>query len=105
MSARPYFRPDDAMPSMTLRCSRMNAISTGAVAIRLAAMSASGLRACKESVNEAIGSAVGEVAIVNSLELTRAAFAHPDAVEGASAFLGKRTPSFPSTRPATADRA
>jgi hypothetical protein len=33
-----YFRPEDASPSITRRCSRMNRISTGAIAIRLAAI-------------------------------------------------------------------
>jgi enoyl-CoA hydratase len=63
---------------------------------RLAAGSASGLRACKLAVNAALQDSVGELAIHDSLELTRAAFAHPDAAEGAAAFLAKRSPRFPS---------
>jgi len=36
--ARPYFRPDEARPSITRRCSTTNSTSTGAMAIRLAAI-------------------------------------------------------------------
>ena len=60
----------------------------------LAASSASGLRACKQSANAAIHSALGEVAILDSLELTRRVFAHPDAREGATAFLERRAAVF-----------
>ncbi len=63
---------------------------------RLAGSSASGLRACKLAVNAAVQSDTGEIAIRDSLELTRAVFAHPDAVEGAAAFLARREPRFPS---------
>ncbi|GAA4166446.1 hypothetical protein GCM10022286_31110 [Gryllotalpicola daejeonensis] len=38
-SRRRYFSPEVASPSMTLRCITMNAISTGAIASRLAAIS------------------------------------------------------------------
>jgi enoyl-CoA hydratase len=63
---------------------------------RLATGSASGLRACKLAVNAALQDGAGELAIRESLELTRAAFAHPDAAEGAAAFLARRVPRFPS---------
>lgn len=39
VSATAHFRPEDASPSITRRCSTMNRTSTGAIAIRLAAMS------------------------------------------------------------------
>lgn len=64
---------------------------------RLAASSVSGLRACKLSVNATLGADAGQRVIRESLELTRAAFAHPDAAEGATAFLGKRPAQFPSS--------
>jgi len=63
---------------------------------RLAASSVSGLRACKQALRDAVQFEQGEVAIRESLELTRAAFAHPDAREGASAFIEKRGARFPS---------
>lgn len=37
--ATAHFRPEDASPSITRRCSTMNRTRTGAIAIRLAAMS------------------------------------------------------------------
>lgn len=64
---------------------------------RLASGSANGLRACKVAVNAALQADMGEGAIRASLELTRQAFAHPDAEEGAAAFLGKRPARFPSS--------
>lgn len=63
-------------------------------AARLAASSSSALAACKTAANDAVDAARGERAIRASLELTRSVFAHPDAVEGAAAFLGKRAPRF-----------
>jgi enoyl-CoA hydratase/carnithine racemase len=63
---------------------------------RLAQQSASGLRAGKAAVNDALRSDEGEQAIRHSLDYTRTVFAHPDAVEGAAAFLAKRAPMFPS---------
>lgn len=63
---------------------------------RLAHQSVSGLQACKRALRDAVFAVDGERAIRDSLELTRAAFAHPDAVEGAHAFLEKREPAFPS---------
>lgn len=63
---------------------------------RLATQSASGLRAAKIAIQDALHHETGERAIRESLELTRQAFAHPDAVEGADAFLAKRPARFPS---------
>lgn len=34
-----YLRPEEARPAMTLLCNAMNRMSTGAIAMRLAAMS------------------------------------------------------------------
>lgn len=65
---------------------------------RLAAASASALRACKSAVNAALLGEAGERTIRDSLELTREAFVHPDATEGAAAFLEKRPARFPSSR-------
>jgi enoyl-CoA hydratase/carnithine racemase len=65
-------------------------------ATELANRSASGLRACKQSINIAMERRGSEQAITDSLELFRTAFHHPDAREGARAFLAKRPPSFPS---------
>lgn len=61
---------------------------------RLARSSAGALAACKTSVHDAVDLERGERAIVDSLELTRAVFAHPDAAEGAAAFLEKRPAQF-----------
>lgn len=69
-------------------------------AARLAGSSSSGLRACKAAIHAALQHDAGEAAIIESLELTRAAFAHPDAAEGTAAFLAKRSPIFPSAVPA-----
>lgn len=69
-------------------------------AARLAASSGSGLRACKAAIHAAYQHDAGEAAITASLDLSRSAFAHPDAAEGAAAFLGKRAPEFPSARSA-----
>ncbi len=66
---------------------------------RLAGGSASGLQIAKRAVNDALQTAVGEQAIRDSLELSRQAFAHPDAAEGARAFLDKRPAAFPSAQP------
>lgn len=63
---------------------------------RLAAQSVSGLRACKAAAGAAFGVDHGEREIVASLDLSRRVFAHPDAREGAAAFLARRAPSFPS---------
>ena len=65
-------------------------------AARLAGSSATGLRACKAAIHAALQHDIGEASIRQSLELTRAVFAHPDAAEGMSAFLAKRPPAFPS---------
>lgn len=61
---------------------------------RLEHSSASALTACKVAVHDAVDAARGEEAIRGSLELTQAAFAHPDATEGAQAFLEKRPAQF-----------
>lgn len=66
-------------------------------AARLAGSSGSGLRACKAAIHAAFQHDAGEAVITQSLELSRSAFAHPDASEGAEAFLAKRSPVFPST--------
>ena len=60
----------------------------------LAKSSSSALRACKESANAAVHAGLGEIAIRESLELTRQVFAHPDAREGADAFLERRAADF-----------
>lgn len=62
----------------------------------LAGASVSGMRACKAAVRAAIDSDAGERIITASLDLTRDVFAHPDAREGASAFLQRRAPQFSS---------
>jgi enoyl-CoA hydratase/carnithine racemase len=63
---------------------------------RPATHSASGLRAGRLAINHARQSEVAERAIRDSLEVSRAAFAHPDAGEGADAFLSKRPARFAS---------
>jgi enoyl-CoA hydratase/carnithine racemase len=45
-------------------------------------------------VTAALDGAGSEETIIESLELFRTAFAHPDAREGARAFLEKRAPVF-----------
>jgi enoyl-CoA hydratase/carnithine racemase len=61
---------------------------------RLVHSSAGAVAACKASVHAAVDLDRGEQAILDSLELTRAVFAHPDAAEGAAAFLEKRPAHF-----------
>lgn len=64
----------------------------------LATRSVSGLRACKDAAHGAYRVAALEEEVRRTLELSRAAFAHPDADEGAAAFLGRRHPRWPSHR-------